>query len=199
MAGLFSGETPTPKYVSLDPQTQGLLDQGVTHASRPTSDFASDTNAGVDNARTALNPVNEQSSAITGMSPGMFKAIQNNYGMHAGEAINRLKSQNDFEANLRKSNNLKQMAISALGQQQAMTNNYSALTDAYNQAEAARSQSVSALTGLASYGIGHYAAAPKGYGKAQSSQATLNPGSPQNVSGGYGDIGGPNTDPTANA
>ena len=44
----FGGSQPSaPGQVPLNPQVQGLLDQGVANASRPTSDFAADTNKNV--------------------------------------------------------------------------------------------------------------------------------------------------------
>lgn len=148
MAGLLGGDTPQPNFVPLDAGTQGLLDQGVASASRPASDFANDLNKNVSENASGFMGNEQQSSQEakrTGQDPGMFNALRNAYGSQAGTQIKQITNANQYKAQMMKADYLHQMAIAAVGQQQVATQNYSMLTDAYNQSEMARAGFVNTL------------------------------------------------------
>lgn len=149
-------QLPDNKQISLDPAVQGLLNDTVKRASADTASFGQATNQGIDERVGQLNQSNnsiKQMAAKTGQDPAMLEAISGAYGSQAHDQIQKIKSQNDFNAPLRKANALSGAAAAVLGQQQAKNSFYQSLTDAYNQSEANRAQLVSTLfqTGTQAY------------------------------------------------
>ena len=158
--GSLLPKVPGPQGVSLDPNTQALMSAGASMALRPASEFAADANKGVQQSAQSFMPSNEQSSqadARMGTGAGQMgfeQALKNKYGALAGRDVNKIMQANSLNAEMQKANMMNQYAKAYLGQQQAMTQNYEMLTQAYNQNEAARAQFINQLFGAANYGIG---------------------------------------------
>lgn len=151
-------ETPTPKYVPLDQQSQGLLNDMQGQAQAPTSDWQAKATKGVDSA-SQLGGQQLNYQAQSGQTDAMSKALHNAYQGQAQKQIGSLVDQSKFNAQIAKANYAANINHALLGQAQTQVSNYQMLTDAYNQSEAARAQFVSAISGLANYGMGRYAAA----------------------------------------
>jgi hypothetical protein len=160
MAGLFQSETPTPNYVPLNQQSQGLLNDMVSNATSPTQSWADRANQGVSNASQLgiQSAPAESMQANTGVDPSMHQALRNAYQGQANKQIGDIMNKNSFNSQIAKANYSSSINQALQGQAQTHVNNYQQLTDAYNQSESARAQFVSAISGLANYGMGTYAA-----------------------------------------
>lgn len=181
MAGLF-GTAPQPNIVPLDPGTQQLLDQGTTRAGQDASTFAGQLNQGVSQAGNQLGESNQQlnqQGAAAAQSPGMMQAIRNAYSGQTQKNIQAIQSKNQQAGLYAKLDYTNQMARAALMQQNIAAQNYTTLTQAYNQAETSRAQFVNSLFQTVDVGIGIMA------GKAKKAAPTGG----GNV-GGYGGGGG---------
>lgn len=148
-----------PTQVALDPNTKKLMDEQAQRAMRPSSAFRDELNQGIDRASNVGQFGGGGGMAQTGMSPGQFEAMRNVYAGQTGDALNRIRANHDIMAEQRKMQELKQTSQYALQQQGLKNNAFANLTAAYNQMDAQRAQFISALTGLANYGIGTYAGA----------------------------------------
>lgn len=148
--GTMAGQetAPNPQTVPLDKNTQGLIDESVARAKQPDSVFAAQANQGVSEGSQSFNPNNpmvSQKDASLGQNPGEFDALRGVYASKAGTAIDRMKQKGAYEAKLQKMDYMNTTARMLLGQQQVQAQNYHMLTEAYNQAEAARAGFINSL------------------------------------------------------
>ena len=157
----FDGSNLLPTSVALDPNTKKLMDDQSQRAMRPSAAFKDELNQGIDKASNVGLFGGGGGTAQTGMSSGQFEAMRNAYAGQTGDALNKIRANHDIMAEQRKMQELKQTSQYALQQQGLKNNAFANLTAAYNQMDAQRAQFVSALTGLANYGIGTYAAAQR--------------------------------------
>jgi hypothetical protein len=157
---IFGKTSSGPGFVSPDQQTQGLMAQGVSLASRPAGDFATQSSQGMEGGlQSQLQgaPQASQEAARMGVQPGQQgfnTALRNQYNAYAGRQLGGMMATNRVNAEMQKANMMNQYAKAYLGQQRAMTENYANLTQAFNQNEQARAQFISQLFGAADYGIG---------------------------------------------
>lgn len=153
---LGGGDAPKPPdMVQLDPRARELLDQGVARASRSGAEHQDEENAGIDAyAGGLLGGGGDQEAASSAQNPYYVQGLRDAYKSQARSGIDAVKNQNQFSAEMRRSDQLKRMQMAAMGQQQAQLQNYQMLTQAYNQNEAARAQFISSIFGVARTGIG---------------------------------------------
>lgn len=146
LGGLF-GSAPDRVIVPRDEQADALLNAGIERSKRPDEAYGQETNAGVNDMANSLtsSPDVQQQAAQSGQNPAMLSAMSNVYRGQAQGDINKIMKTNDQNAQFRKSEALRQMSMAALGRQQAETNVFSQLTEAYNQQEAARAGVISSI------------------------------------------------------
>lgn len=162
LSDALGGDAPTPpKPKELDPATQALIAGQAQSAMRSGSQFGEEINKGINERVGQIGQFGSSDQAQTGMDPAMFQAMRNAYSGQTGSYLRDLKEQGALMGEQRKSHALRQASQFALQKAQQNTNYYQTLTDSYNQMEAQRAQFVSAISGLASYGIGTYAAGRK--------------------------------------
>jgi hypothetical protein len=153
----FQAPSPPPT-VPLDSGTQGLLSQSVQNAQNSTpQSVANETfgNAGkVGGSILQTEGQTDQNAASTGQDPSMLNAIRRAYSAKAGQGIARVKSQEDMNAYRQNFNRTRQVLQSALGEQQAITNQNPFLTNAYMQQEQARAQMIGSIFQTIDTGIG---------------------------------------------
>lgn len=161
MAGFFDqlglfGKAPDVKTVAVDQGTQDLLNKGVDNAIRPTEQFHQDINANVDKGAASIGAgkTGEQTDAGLANTPGFTQALRDKYATMNQKDINDLKFRNKQQAEMTRADQMHKMAMAAMGQQRAATQNYQMLSDAYNQNEAARAQFVNELFQTGSYAAG---------------------------------------------
>jgi hypothetical protein len=188
-------DTPTPRRQELDAATQGLINQQFDQAKRSPSEFAADLNKGIESSVSRLGGLGASDFGTTGVNPGMREALRNAYSGQTGEAIDRIKLNNQIMGEQRKGNALKLASQYALQQQSAQTNYFQALTDAYNQMEAQRAALVSAISGVANTAMGMYMGSrSKAIGNGNTSpdqtiraqETIMVPAMPETSSSGYG-------------
>jgi hypothetical protein len=157
-----------PRQISLEeaaPGAQGLINTGAGRAMQDVDSFANRTNAGAAERANTLGSSDQslnQEAASTAQDPAYMKALRNSYSGQASAGIESLKKQNHLQAQFQKSEDLRRMAMMALGQQQAITANYGAVTNAYIANEQARAQMVSQVFGAVNTFQGINAANKKG-------------------------------------
>ena len=154
MAGLLDLNSPTPpSTVPLDPNAQALLDAGVARSTQPTQSFADADNL---NASQYAQGLGGTSNNFGGGSAedSNIQAIKNAYNQQATKQIQDIKQRSTWNAEGQKAQAMQQQAAAATGQQQALTQQYSNLTNIYNQQEAARAGMVNQIFQTADYGIG---------------------------------------------
>lgn len=150
-----SGQGVTANVVPLDDQTNQLISAGVNRATAPSDQVANNLNAGVGDSTSSLaGPSVDQRAAKTGENAPMLQAIKNQYNQVAGKDIQRITNQNRINADVTKSQWLKQYAAGAMAQQNVATQNYASLTNAYNQSQMARAQVLSSILGLGGVAVG---------------------------------------------
>ena len=152
-------DTPDLNIVQTDPTTQGLINQNVSQSARPTGAFANDINTNVNNSVGRLSGSGANNYANSGVSDGYKQALVNAYGGQTNKYMQNLNAENQITAEQRKAKAMQTASQLALHQQQTQNDNFQTLTSAYNQMEAQRAEFVAQISGLASYGIGRYAAA----------------------------------------
>lgn len=151
LAGLF-GNAPAPKIVGLDPTTQKLMnDQAQRAIGENPADIAGQLNAGTDKAAASLaGPSSDQQAAGTGSDPSVLRAIRNQYSQMNNQDLSQLKQSNANQAQFMHGQRMQDAARSMLAQQQVQTQNYAALSQAYQANEMARAQTISSLINLGS-------------------------------------------------
>ena len=212
MPAIF-GNTPQPTTVPLDSGSQGLLNQDTTLANQSNSAYAGILNNGISEGAHSLSQSDaqmNQEGQRNSLDPNYLASLRSAYGQQANSAIQRIKSQNDYNGAMMKADFMQKMAGTLLGQQQAQVQNYSFLTNAYNQSEQARAALINSLfqmsnTGMATMAANSSAPAPNmtGEGRQTGSQVGSQIGSqvgmPQsagsvNYGGSYGEqFGNSNT------
>ena len=152
LGGMLQG--PNQEIISLDPQTQGMIAEGVNRAVGQTpSDIANQSMAGVESAVRGLSPSDDmvnREAVRTGQNPYLMSAVQNKLRQETSRDLARFKSQADIQARLAKAQRMQQISQSALAGQQVQLNNFMALSQAYQQNEMARAQVISNVIGLGS-------------------------------------------------
>lgn len=150
-----------PQQVQLDPQTQALINQQRSQALGSGESFQQPLNQGIEQRVGQLGTMGTMGGgqAQTGTTEGMNQALRNVYAGETQDTLKRIKTQNEFTAEQHRAQALRQASAYALHQQKTNINYQQMLMDAQNAQEAQRAQFVSAISGLASYGIGSYAAA----------------------------------------
>lgn len=142
--GFEGGVDITP--VELDPRASQLITDAATRASQSPEQIAAMRNAGVNQAGgQALQSDQslQNQSAGMGQDDHMLRAIRNQYGHNAQEGINSIVQKNEINAPITKGAMLHHAAKMALAKQNVTNQNYQMLTDAYNQANAARAGVIS--------------------------------------------------------
>lgn len=136
---------PDPKIVGEDPQAAALITEGTNRAVAPTSEHAANINANVANMSQLNGKPDEATDAGLGQSPGFLTALRNQYAARSSKDIDKIQAGNMQRAEMMRADKMRKMAQAAMGQQRVMTQNYEMLTQAYNDAEAARAQLVSSI------------------------------------------------------
>ena len=136
---------PDPKIVGEDPETANLIKQGVDRATAPTEEHAANINANVGTMSQLGGKTGEQIDSGLAQSPGFLTALRNQYAARSSSDINKIHTNNQQRAEMMRADKMRKMAMAAMGQQRAMTQNYEMLTQAYNDAEIARAQLVSSI------------------------------------------------------
>lgn len=153
--------TPDPVIVGEDPQTAEMIKQGVDRATAPTEEHAANINANVANMSQLGGKSGEEIDAGLGQSPGFLTALRNQYAARSSKDIDKIQAGNMQRAEMMRADKMRKMAMAAMGQQRAQTQNYEMLTQSYNDAEAARAQLISSIFQMGA-GAGGAAMANKG-------------------------------------
>lgn len=152
---------PDPVIVPEDPQTAAMIKEGVDRSTAPTEEHAANINANVANMSQLGGKSGEQTDAGLGQSPGFLNALRNQYAARSSKDIDKIQAGNHQRAEMMRADKMRKMAMAAMGQQRAQTQNYEMLTQAYNDAEAARAQLISSIFQMGA-GAGGAAMANKG-------------------------------------
>ena len=162
--GLGGSAPPKPKQVELDPTTLALMNQQRQQALGSAQSFQQPLNQGIEQRVSQLGTLNTMGGgeAQTGTTQGMNEALRNAYAGETQDTLKKIKTQNEFTAEQQRTQALRQASAYALQRQRTGINYQQMLMDAQNAQDAQRAQFVSAISGLASYGIGSYAAAKAG-------------------------------------
>lgn len=148
----LGGDGPTYNVVPLDGGTQKLIGDAQTRSGRSDAAIAAEANQGVSEAGNQALQSDQsmnQKAAGSAQDPGMLQAIRNQYNQVAGKSINNVVKQNQLHSSFMRAQMMQDSAHAALAQQQVETQNYTAFTQAMNQAEMARSQVLSSVLGVA--------------------------------------------------
>lgn len=151
-----------PKKQELDPIAQAMMNQQRQQALGSAQSFQQPLNQGIEQRVAQLGSMGGLGAggvAQTGTTEGMNQALRNQFAGETQDTLKRIKTQNEFTAEQHRAQALKQASQYALQQQKVGINYQQMLMDAQNAQDAQRAQFVSAISGLASYGIGSYAAA----------------------------------------
>lgn len=168
MGILDSNAVPAPTIVPLDPQTQGLINQGTAQAGQSSGQFTQALNNNVSQNTNQLGMSDEavnNLAAKTGTNAGMIMGLRNAYQGQTNYNTQQVQQGNQINGAMMKYDYTQKMAQVALGQQAQQTQAFSALTNAYNNSEAARASMISSLFQTANAGMVAYAGARRG-GKA---------------------------------
>jgi len=162
--GLGGSAPPKPKQVELDPTTLALMNQQRQQALGSAQSFQAPLNQDIEQRVAQLGSMNTMGGgeAQTGTTQGMNEALRNAYAGETQDTLKKIKTQNEFTAEQQRTQALRQASAYALQRQRTGINYQQMLMDAQNAQDAQRAQFVSAISGLASYGIGSYAAAKAG-------------------------------------
>jgi hypothetical protein len=157
-----SSDAPKLNIVSLDSDTQGLVNNSVQNAGRSGDEFAADINNGV--AQNAASLGQDQQHATQedqrggDNSPYMADALRGAYQAHSDQNVGRLIKSNQYKGEMAKADYMRQTAAVQAAQQNVRNQNYSMLTEAYNQNEMARAQFVNSLFQLGGTAVAMYGA-----------------------------------------
>lgn len=180
-----TGKGPERQTVDLDPTTQQMINDTVNRASSDPSQFAARANAGVGEAgQQAFQSPEQMAQQSAGMGEynqeAMGTAIQNKYRQLAGKDIGHITRTNDINSLMMKGNALHRAAGMALAQQQVRTQNFEALTQAYNDNQMARAQVIKGILGRGGEAYAQLSNNNRGGSGAGNSQPQMGAG------GGYG-------------
>lgn len=154
---IFKSQPDPPQRVPLSQQGKDALSRQVELAERPVAEHAASAWENVDKSmgNIAGSPqATSQAARRLGTNEYFGDAIRNVYQRQAGTMLNQVRQTNDFQAAIRRSQDLAKAARAVLGQQQAITAQNQFLTEAYNQQEAARARFIDQIFQGGMYGIG---------------------------------------------
>lgn len=159
LGDMLNGKGVDYNAVPLDQGTIGVINANAGHALQGQDALAAEHNAGIVGAGPGGQGLQsdqqmQSQGAATGQDPAMLRAIRNQYGQQAQKGINTIVKQNQINAPLTQGNELHQAGMMAQAQQNVATQNYEALTDAYNQNMAARAQVISSVFNVMGAGGG---------------------------------------------
>jgi hypothetical protein len=170
--GLLGGG-PSLEVVPLDPQTQQRIGNQVNNAAATEKDFSQKYDAGVAAAGDQAKQTDSQfaqRSAQTGEDQAGLQAIRNQYNKAAGDAVSGILRKSQYQQQLTRNQLASDAARSAIAKQQVETSNYEAMTNAMNQADAARASIISNILGVGGMVAG---AAIAGGGRKKSSSGQV--------------------------
>lgn len=185
MAGGLLGDllpsAPDRTIVPQDQQSNELINAGIARAKRSPQEFGNDINQNVSEFAGNLGSQNTaQEAAQTGQDPATLAAMSGVYRGQAQGDIDKLMKTTNQNAQFQKAESLRKMAMAAMGRQQAQTNIYQQLTEAYNQQETARAGLVSSIFQAGRAGM-MMQPKPKGAPNFETQMENLGPGQ----TGGY--------------
>jgi len=183
----YNSSSPNLSVVPLDTGTQNIIGKQISQATQSPDQTVAQLNQGVSGAGTSAlqnEAQGTQEAARSGQSPGMLQAIRNQYSGLAGQNIRNTLDQGKYNAIAQQAQWQQQAARSMLAQQQVETQNYTMLSQAMMQAEAARAQALSSILGAAGT-IGGYAMAK---GNKKETQKPYTVELPAMNEGNYGNI-----------
>lgn len=161
---------PEPGKSELDPVAKQMIADQLSQASRSPQDFAKELTQGLEQSVSRLKGSDLSDIGKTGVTPGFRDALRSAYSAQTGDALDRIKLNNQLVAEQRKANALQMASRFSLHQANMQTNYYQSLTDAYNQMEAQRAALVANISGLGAQAIGTYAGSQsKGVGTGNTS------------------------------
>lgn len=182
---------PTPTNVPIDAGTNGLIQGAIDRSGQSTTDFANQSNAGVEEAAKSGQQTDQQAAqqaaGLGGSSGNINQAIRNQYNTQAGQQVHRLQDTNSQLAEYKKAAALQQAAGEAMARQKVTVDAYSRLMDSYNQTEAARAQMLSSIFGAGGMAAGTAAGSRRKSAGAPDSISDM-PGT-TDAGGGYSNAG----------
>lgn len=155
--GLLGGNGPSLNIVPLDAGTTKIIGDQTTRAGQSDASLGAQDNAGVKAAGQLPMQTDQQigqQAAGTGQNASMLQAIRNQYSNQAGKGIQNIVNQNQNQVGMQRAQMMQQASQAALAQQQVETTNFSMLSQAMNQADAARSQILSGILGVGGMAAG---------------------------------------------
>lgn len=182
MNGNLGGSSPTPpSQVALDPGSQQIVNQQIATAGQDPSYYSGILNQNQGQARSLAQGDQQlqQQSQQLGMQPGQMQAIRNAYNSQANTGINDLVQQNELKGKMMKADYMNKLSSTLLGQQKQAVSQYQVLTQAYQQQEMARAQTISSL-----FQTGALAGGMMAGSQSANAGGVIQPGAGTNV-GGY--------------
>lgn len=149
-------EGPQLKTVPLDASTQEALGRGMENASQSPEDIQAKLNQNLDqtgNLSQGDQQISQEAQRMN-IPPGQLEAIRNVYNREANSGIEQIKNQNLQKAQMMKGDYLNTMAKTMMAQHQQAANQYSVLTQAYQQQEAARAGAINSIFQVGDTAIG---------------------------------------------
>ena len=148
-------KTPdVPEQAQLDPQSQTMINQIAERAGGPTD--MSNLAMAKQNASSLVPSVDQmnQQSAKLAQDPYFDRAAMRYAQDKYGQKEQRYGDAETIQQSLRQSQQLAQAAQHALGQQRVKDNQYSFLTQIYNEQEAARAGFINSIFQTGAYAVG---------------------------------------------
>lgn len=160
---IFGGEDIQSTNVAVDPRTESQLNRLTQEAARSSQDLASEANQGLDDSAKAIVAADKSYLKRLGENDGaVSKAIQKRYENLLGSDIKRLRAQGEVQARLDRGKNLEQAAAVAQARNNINMQNWQRQMQAHQANQAARSQAIASVFGLAGTVGGALIAGPAG-------------------------------------